>query len=41
MLTDGIQHPLILWWLCVPLPLGILAAWGAIVAWKHRREIKW
>jgi hypothetical protein len=41
MLWNGYDHPLILWTVCVPIPLAILAVWGAVTVWRDRREIRW
>lgn len=35
MLTDGVQHPLVLWWICVGIPLTILATWGVVAVFRE------
>jgi len=31
----------IVWWVCVPLPLSILAIWGVILVARNWRQIRW
>jgi hypothetical protein len=31
----------LLWLLCVPIPLGILAVWGVLVLWRNWDRVRW
>jgi len=41
MLTEGIAHPDLLWWLCVGIPLSVLTVWGLVTLYRGRNELRW
>lgn len=41
MLTEGLFHPLLLWSICVPVPLTILAVWGLLTLYRGWNDLRW
>lgn len=33
--------PDLVWWFCVPIPLGILAVWGVVLFLRNWRNVRW